>query len=392
MIPKSESLWPLAGFYLLYYAILGVWIPFWPLYLESLGHGAVTVGVTIAFFSATRIIAPILWGYMSDYSGKPVKTIQLGCFCAFLSVFAMFYSNGAIWLTAVLVLFSFFWSGVLPQFEVVTLSHLGPKRSHQYGRIRSGGSFGFIASVMLLGLLFEKVDLSWFPASIAILLGFLWISTVFIPEEKKVSNSQSDSNSSFLQLISRRVVWVALVCVVLIQISFAPYYGFFSIHLETLGYGTAEIGAIWSIGVVAEIILFFNVGKLFAHLGIRFLLLISILMTFVRWLIIWKLADHVWILVISQFMHAFSFGAFHVCMIEYVRRVFPGRHHGKGQALFNSFGYGIGAVLGAVASGFLWDSQGAFLYFAAAILALVAFLLALLFFTPISLASLKTKE
>ena len=153
MIPKSESVWPLAGFYLLYYAILGIWIPFWPLYLESLGHGAVTVGITIAFFSATRIIAPILWGYMSDYSGKPVKTIQLGCFCAFLSVFAMFYSDGAIWLTAVLVLFSFFWSGVLPQFEVVTFAFrfttIPPVRAYSIRRLIWLYCIGYVVGIVV---------------------------------------------------------------------------------------------------------------------------------------------------------------------------------------------------------------------------------------------------
>ena len=57
---------------------------------------------------------------------------------------------GAFWLLAALLLgYGLFGSGVLPQFEVVTLNHPG-KRTQRYSVIRLWGSIGFVLAVLLV--------------------------------------------------------------------------------------------------------------------------------------------------------------------------------------------------------------------------------------------------
>ena len=51
------------------------------------------------------------------------------------------------------------------------------------------------------------------------------------------------------------MVCLLLACA-LMQASHGPYYVFFSIHLEDLGYSGGEIGALWALAVVAEVALF----------------------------------------------------------------------------------------------------------------------------------------
>lgn len=46
------------------------------------------------------------------------------------------------------------------------------------------------------------------------------------------------------------------------QLAHGPYYTFFSIHLETLGYSRSFIGLMWALGVVAEILLFLVMARL----------------------------------------------------------------------------------------------------------------------------------
>lgn len=365
---RTLPYWRLSAFYFCYYACLGSWIPYWPLYLQHIGHGAIVIGITGAVFHATRVIAPNLWAYLADRTQRRLSIIRLGCFAAFVAILGMLLGTEVWWLTLVLLVFSFFWSAVLPQFEVLTLGFLG-RRSHDYGRIRLWGSWGYIAAVIAIGGFFSLFSLGLFPLLVALILLLLWLSSIAVPTPLEEPH---ESGPSFSAALLKPEVITFLLCVVLVQISFGPYYAFFSIHLNELGYSSLQIGAIWSLAVLSEIALMFSVRHLLSGLGVFRLLILTLGLTALRWTILWREGDTlVWIVVI-QLLHAFSFGAFHACVIEQVRRFFPGRNHGRGQAIFSSVGYGLGAVIGAAMSGFLWDRLGGQLFIISAVLCLLA--------------------
>lgn len=360
--------WRLSAFYFCYYACLGSWIPYWPLYLQHIGHGAIVIGITGAVFHATRVVAPNLWAYLADRTQRRLTIIRIGCFAAFVAILGMLLDTQVWWLTLVLLVFSFFWSAVLPQFEVLTLGFLG-RKSHDYGRIRLWGSWGYIAAVLVIGAFFSVFSLSFFPALVALILFLLWISSIAVPMPEQETHEEGPSFSAALL---KPQVLAFLACVILVQISFGPYYAFFSIHLSELGYGSMEIGGIWSLAVLSEIVLMFSVRHLLSGLGVFRLLVLTLLLTTIRWGILWREGDTLFWIVLIQLLHAFSFGAFHACVIEQVRRFFPGRNHGRGQAIFSSIGYGLGAVIGAAMAGFLWDTMGDRLFIVSAVVCLFA--------------------
>ena len=360
--------WRLSAFYFCYYACLGSWIPYWPLYLQHIGHGAVAIGITGAVFHATRVIAPNLWAYLADRTQRRLGIIRIGCFAAFVAILGMLLGDQIGWLTLVLLVFSFFWSAVLPQFEVLTLGFLG-KRSHDYGRIRLWGSWGYIAAVLAMGGFFSLYSLTYFPMLIALILLLLWFSSIAVPTP---AQEYQEDHQSFSAALLKPQVLTFLACVVLVQISFGPYYAFFSIHLKGLGYTALQIGAIWSLAILSEIVLMLGVRHLLSGLGVYRLLLLTLVLTTLRWCILWKAGDSLTWIVLIQLLHAFSFGAFHACVIEQVRLFFPGRNHGRGQALFSSFGYGLGAVFGAAMAGFLWDPMGDSIFVLSALFCMLA--------------------
>lgn len=365
---RTLPYWRLSAFYFCYYACLGSWIPYWPLYLQHIGHGAIVIGVTGAVFHATRVIAPNIWAYLADRTQRRLGIIRLGCFAAFVAILGMLLGTEVWWLTLVLLVFSFFWSAVLPQFEVLTLGFLG-HRSHDYGRIRLWGSWGYIVAVLAIGGFFSLFALSFFPILVAFILLLLWISSIAVPTPVQESHAPGPSFSAALM---KPEVLAFLFCVILVQISFGPYYAFFSIHLSQLGYSSVEIGGIWSLAVMSEIVLMFSVRHLLSGLGVYRLLALTLLLTSMRWVILWREGDSLFWIILIQLLHAFSFGAFHACVIEQVRRFFPGRNHGRGQAIFSSIGYGLGSVIGAAMAGFLWDALGSQLFIISAVLCLVA--------------------
>ena len=93
--------WPLSAFYFFFFAVVGAMLPFWPLYLESLGFGPVEIGALVAMVMVTKIVAPNLWGWMADRRGRRMPLVRLACFAATL-VFAAVWLSTRFWWLAVL--------------------------------------------------------------------------------------------------------------------------------------------------------------------------------------------------------------------------------------------------------------------------------------------------
>jgi len=63
-------------------------------------------------------------------------------------------------------------------------------------------------------------------------------------------------------------------------------------------------------------------------------------------------------LLFAQTLHAASFGLAHVVAIQLLHRYFGGAHQGRGQALYASFSFGLGGMVGSLYSGYFWEMLG----------------------------------
>ena len=256
----------------------------------------------------------------------------------------------------VIVAFSFFWNAALPQFEVITLNHLG-RNSHLYSAIRLWGSVGFIVSATGIGWLIQQLGVGVVPLMIVIVFAALVLASLLVPEGRAVVRSADESVDLWPVLRQPEVIVLLTVCT-LIWASHGPYYAFFTIYLSELGYRDSLIGGLWSVGVLAEVGLFTVMHRLLPRFGTRRLLLVAVVLTAVRWLLIGFLADSLIILLIAQSLHAFSFGVMHAVAIDLIHVLFTGSLQGRGQALYSSLGTGVGGAVGSLLAGYLWTDIG----------------------------------
>ncbi|HND14694.1 MAG TPA: MFS transporter, partial [Pseudomonadales bacterium] len=149
-------------FYFLYYAFLGVMMPYWSLYLQAVGLDATAIGVVLAVMAATRIVTPNLWGWIADRSGCHLRLIRVGALFAAASFAALPWHSGVAWIVAVVLVHSVFWNAILAQFEVITLASLRDA-VQRYGLVRLWGSVSFIVAVVGSGMLFDHVDVIRVP-------------------------------------------------------------------------------------------------------------------------------------------------------------------------------------------------------------------------------------
>jgi len=366
--------WRFSKFYFFFFASIGVLVPYWSLYLKSLGFGPAEIGELMAVIMATKIVAPNIWGWIADHTGRRVQIIRLTTLLALIAFAGVFLGQGYWWIAAVMCLFSFFWNAALPQFEATTMSMLGDQ-SHRYSRIRLWGSVGFIVAVVALGPVLDAVGTSVIPVAILLTLIGLVVSAWLVPLEN--ARPLERVAGSIWQVLSQPQVIIVLLVCFLLQASHGPYYTFYTIYMEEAGYSRSLIGQLWALGVVAEIGVFLVMHRLLPRYGAKALLLLSLGLTSLRWLLTAWFVDSLAVMVFSQLLHAASFGIYHAVAIYLIHKMFVGRHQGRGQALYSSLSFGAGGAVGSLMSGYLWSGIGATATFqAAALMSALAFLLA----------------
>ena len=365
--------WRIAGFYFFYYAFIGMFSPYWSLYLKSLGFNAVEIGMLMSVQPVMRMLAPNLWGWLADHTGKRRLVVQIAASLSALFYLGVFVAKGFWGMLMVLALMSFFWSASMPLVEATTLSYLGDKAA-RYGRIRSWGSIGFIFSVVGLGYAFDHVAIAWLLwAGLVSELGILFFSLRLptVPVEAHHADHQPIRNI----VLQRRVLLFFGACF-LMSVAHGPYYTFFSIYLVEHGYAKSSVGGLWALGVISEIAMFFVMPRLARRLGYQRILKASFALAVLRFMLIGWCVDSVVLLLIAQVLHAATFGAYHASSMGLVHELFKGRHQSRGQALFGSLSYGAGGVLGGMASGPIWQHLGSsMLYTFSAVMALSGFFL-----------------
>ncbi len=366
--------WRLSSFYLFYFAALGVLAPYWSLYLKDLGFNAVAIGQLMAIPMATKLIAPYVWGWLGDHLGRRMSIVRFGSLLTTIIFSSVFWVTGFWELGAAMVLFSFFWNAVLPQFEAVTFDYLG-KDVSGYARVRVWGSIGFILSVLVLGVVVDLYGPTSILPVLLIAYAAIWLSSIMVKD--KDAKPHTVVQPPIMEIIKLPAVIAFFVVCFLLQAGHGPYYGFFSIYMESAGYSKTAIGQFWALGVIAEVVVFIFMHRLLKLFGARQVLMASLALAVLRWILIGNFPHSLGTILFAQILHAATFGTFHAAAIHLVHHYFTGSHQGRGQALYSSLSFGAGGAMGTLASGFLWESAGPSVAFGiSAALSLLALIIA----------------
>ena len=352
----------LSSFYFTYYAALGAFTPYWAMHLQSRGMSITAISVMMSLWYATRVVAPTTWATLAASSPRPIRWLRIGSVLTVLS-FACFLPQQPEWtLFAAMVAFCFFYNAVMPQFEAITLGHLGAA-ADRYGTIRVWGSIGFILVTVGFGWLIEHRGAAILPWAMLPLFVLMAVSA-FINRDAGHVGPRGPAGPAFWKIVREPRVAAFLVAAFLEQLSFGPYYTFFSVYMDGLGYATSTLGLMWTVGVVFEVAVFFTIAGVFRRWDASWLLLVSMASAVLRW---WATAlwpESMPVMLLAQATHALGFAAFFAAAMQLLARHFPGPLNGHAQGLFYGFSSGLGGVLGALVAGQLWpwgDGRLAFL-------------------------------
>ena len=208
-------------------------MPYWSLYLKSIGMNAEAIGILSAIVVVTKIFSSFIWGWVVDHTGKRMRVIRYTSLFSMLSFSLVLFFQDFWSLFIILFVFSIFWSAALPQVEATTLSHLG-EESDSYTVVRIWGSISFIIAVLALGKYFDYYPIDYLLPIVIFSMLLVWIHSLFIPEINAAHERSNDA--TFKEILFKPHVIALMAVCFLIQAGHGAYYTFFSIYLEEHGY------------------------------------------------------------------------------------------------------------------------------------------------------------
>jgi len=362
-----------AAFYGGFFLTAGILLPFWPLWLENRGLGAVQIGIILALGPWVRVLTNPMVAQVADRSGRAKTVLAIFAGLSLLAFTGFIPAQGFWWILAISLVAAICFPAMLPIGESQVMGAVLRHRL-DYGRIRLWGSLAFIVGTIGAGRLLtgRSPDLILLLALAALAATFL--ATLFFPQQSNETSKNEQNGIATLLAQPRFVLFVATAS--LLQASHAVYNGFSSLHWRAAGISETVIGELWAEGVIAEVLLFSFSGFFVARLGPIGLLMLAGICGVVRWTVLAQTTDMA-ALVVIQLLHAITFGAVHLGAMHFVARNAPPGLSATAQGIYASSS-GLAMGLAMIGAGSLFASFQGKAFFAMAAISAVGTGLALL--------------
>ncbi|MBJ3815688.1 3-phenylpropionate MFS transporter [Shimwellia pseudoproteus] len=363
----------LALSYFTYFFSYGIFLPFWSVWLAGNGLPPQTIGLLLGAGLVARFLGSLLLAPRVTDPSRLILALRLLALLTLLFAAAFWVGHSAAWLLAAMVGFNLFFSPLVPLTDALA-GTWQRQITMDYGRVRLWGSLAFVISSALTGKLvtlfgYQSVLIILTLGVASMLLGMLLRPSVMPAGD--IHHREGAGWPAWRKLLVTH--WRFLGCVSLLQGAHAAYYGFSAIYWQGAGYPASTVGYLWSLGVVAEIVIFALSNKIFRRWSARDLLLLSAICGVVRWGLMGWTTALPWLIVI-QILHCGTFTVCHLAAMRYISA-----RHGSEiirlQSVYSAVAMGGSIALMTMVCGYLYQHLGHGLFTVMALVALPALLL-----------------
>jgi MFS transporter, PPP family, 3-phenylpropionic acid transporter len=373
-LTPAGSLAPFGALSFAYFASIGLFNPYAPLWFQSLGFSTLAIGAIASLQAWTRVVSPYAWSWTGDHwehGARRSTLLRIATTLALVAAVGLLFtrSYGAV---SIVVLLLFLANGaIVPLAEAALSQRLATAQGldvARYGRVRVWGSVGFIVSVMACGVLLQAIGIDALPAFTVAIFAALAVTAWRLPQGASSHVATAPSSHGVLAVLRRPVVIWFFAGVFLTVLAHTSLYIFFSLYLVDLGYGKTAVGLLWAVSIAAEIVFFWTQGRWLARWSAPAWLVIAAAASVLRFGAIAAFGGIAAVLVLAQTLHAFTFAAQHAACITLIDKHFAGPLRGRGQALYTTLGYGASGVIGGLVGGAISERFGFSAVFAASAL------------------------
>lgn len=350
---RSRRLWVAWMLYFFQFLAVGAYFIYLNVYFRQAGLSGTQIGIISMSSSIIGVASAIIWGYVSDRTGKPRLLIASGAtgalivaqFVPLVHTFWGFY--------ALSCLASILSSALMTLVDGVTLAMLESK-SENYGRYRLGGSIGYIIASGISGFIYDRTGLGLiFPAYgllMALFAGMaLLLPSIPVKMERRVVSQ--------LGVMIRQPAWVIFaVCVFMIWVANYASIMYLGVSIQSLGGSQSMIGMASTSGALVEIPFMAFSGWFIRRMGLARLMLVAIVLMVIRYVLLGWMPTPAWAFYIN-ILNGPAYGLFATCSVAYAKKLAPPSLIVTSQGLLNST-MSLAGVISALMTGVLFDQIG----------------------------------
>ncbi|ELQ6151218.1 3-phenylpropionate MFS transporter [Cronobacter turicensis] len=363
----------LALSYFTYFFSYGIFLPFWSVWLAGVGVAPETIGLLLGSGLIARFLGSLLLAPRVKDPSRLVFALRLLAVLTLVFALGFWFGHQTAWLFVVLVGFNLFFSPLVPLTDALAATWQR-QITMDYGRVRLWGSLAFVIGSALTGKLVSVYDYRAILALLSLGVASMLIGMLLKPSI--MPQGEARHNEAAGWPVWRRLIaenWRFLACVSLLQGAHAAYYGFSAIYWQNKGYSASVVGYLWSLGVVAEIVIFALSKRLFSRFGARDLLLLSGVLGIIRWGLMGWTTALPW-LIVAQILHCGSFSICHLAAMRYIAAR-EGSEVIRLQSVYSAVAMGGGIAVMTVFAGFLYQHLAGGVFWVMALVALPALFL-----------------
>lgn len=349
----------------------GIYLPFFPIWLDSKQLGPGEISIILALPLLARILlSPMLVGLADRLPSLRVA----GALYAFLTamLFAVPIFASGFW---PILIFTgtamIFWNALLPFTEAVILYGV---REHgiEYGRVRLWGSASF-----MLGSLVAAAAVQRFAGDailLALVAAYLVGGVIALFSPAVPAPPAAAETFGLRKAFGDPTLRRALLAGTLTLGAHGVYYSFGTLYWQSEGFGGPLIGTLWAYSVAVEVMLFGVVKSLLSSWGARRFIMAGAAGALIRWFLFPFATDPAAAFAL-QTLHAATFGLTHLGIMMAIGAVSTPGHTARLQAAYQ-FCHGLMLALVMAAGGPLYRFSPTLAFLSAAALALPALYLA----------------
>lgn len=340
--------------YLLQFAAVAFYLPYFNLYLEDVGLSGTEIGLVKSLSPLVSIFAAPLWGLLSDalHLRRRLLFITIGGTLPVMLLLSR--ATHLAGLTALNTLYAFLAAPAMPLLTSITLEMLGRNRVG-YGQLRLWGAVGWGVMAPLAGWMVRSWGLQWVFYGYVILMGSSLFLVTRVPDvEAPVGEGLG---RSLRMLFGRRDLLLFMISVLVVGVGNAVMSNFLVLFLVRLGGSETLYGLSLTVTTMSEIPVYFYSAPLLRRLGTRTMVLFSFAVYVLQILLCAQLSNPLWILPL-QLLGGVAFGGLWSAGVAYVAEQTPPGLEATAQSVFGMVFMSLASSVGATVGGVLYDSVG----------------------------------
>lgn len=357
-ISKKFSIFCLALANALVYAFNALFYCFLPLYFGD-KFSPIEAGIVLSIGPAVSIIAPVFWGMLADRA--KYKNTVLICTILLSSIFffSMMFDVGFFPMCILVGVTMLFMSPFAGLIDTITLEYTA-EHAIPYGPIRVMGTIGFGVISLISGFFGgNNIDVIFYIyVGMAILCALVLLGCPRVEGHARAGDGEKPAHLDLRPLLRAHRLWIIVGFMLLCQFAYSYYCNFYPSYMrDVLGQPEWIWGLNVLILVLGEIPFFFLYNKLFSRLGIRVLLLISIVGSALRYVLL-GMSGSIAAVIAVNFLTGFLVTVVTYCGAMYITSYIAPGLQATGQNLMYCIGQGIARVFGGVLGGVIETQYG----------------------------------